>query len=192
VRAYTNRDDPLFGLPNSFIAPADFTLGPLYNEISADARSREVYALLADFFRALSAGRDGEALFHPDYRSFLVRNLRGTMYPDGEELLEEEIEEEAEEEEEKVKKEPPVSVLKSAIRNFRTGKFLFSGEGDMAQTQILLFGAKGTAQGEILAEKKGERWYISGITVDFADLFLPRKDSGGEVFDPGPSAGSVF
>jgi hypothetical protein len=119
------------------------------------------------------------------------------MYPDWEDTPEEEDEadeeeeKEGEEKEKKVKELPP-SVLKSAIRNFRAGELLFSGAGDMAQTQVLLFGAKGTAQGEVLAEKKGERWYISGITVDFAGLFLPRKDSGSGVFDPGPSAGSVF
>jgi hypothetical protein len=103
------------------------------------------------------------------------------MYPDGEPAE---------------KEDPPrPSILKSAILRFRVAELLFSaasGDGEMAQTQVLLFGAAGTAKGEVLAERKGDRFYISGITVDFADLFLPKKDKDGEVFDPGPSAGPAF
>jgi hypothetical protein len=105
------------------------------------------------------------------------------MYPDGEPSETEE--------------EPPASNLKSAIRSFRVGEFLFSarpqpdddsGDGAMAQAQVRLFSEKGTAEGEILAEKKDNRWYISGITVDFAGLFLSSKKSD-EVFDPGSPVG---
>jgi hypothetical protein len=55
----------------------------------------------------------------------------------------------------------------------------------MAQAEVILFGTRGRARGEVIAEKKEEIWYISGLTVNFEDIFTPGEQNEGEVFDPG-------
>jgi hypothetical protein len=156
ARIYTNRDDPLFGVPGRPNLSSDFTLGNLYHGYEADARSREVYGLIFSFFDALKTGKDPAPLLHPDYRSFLLRSLK--EYPD----------------------------VNSAIQDIRVGEFLFSAsEAGMAQAGVLIFGVRGRARGEIVAEELDRRWYISGVSLDLGDLHRPRETQA-ELFDPGP------
>jgi hypothetical protein len=193
VRVYNNSDDLFFGLHEHQLFSFDFTLGPLYDESGTRVHSREVYTLFSNFFHALNEEKDIEDFLHPDYRLFLLRSLRSVIKGGAEDSAAESAEAEDEESaEEPEKKQSSSSLLKSAIRNFRVGEFLFSENGDMAETEILLFGATGRARGKIIAEQKEEVWYISGITIDFEDIFVPSKATGGEVFDPGPSTGPAF
>jgi hypothetical protein len=178
-RAYTNRDDPFFGLPGHQSPPFDFTLGLLYEESSADARSREVHGLFSGFFQALNEGKGIADFLHPDYRPFLLRNIehaargRAEDSPAGPQTGE---------------APQPASLLKSAIRDFRIGGLAFSESGEMAEAAVLLFGARGRAGGQIVAEKKDTRWYVSGITVAFEDIFVQGEQKDAEAFDPGPSS----
>jgi hypothetical protein len=156
VRIYTNRDDPLFGAPGTPHPPSDFTLGNLYRGHDADARSREVYTLVSSFFDALKAGKDLAPCLHPDYRSFLLRSLKEYSGAD------------------------------SAIQNVRVGELLFSAsETGIAQAEVLIFGERGRARGEIVAEEQDGQWYISGVSLDLDDLRRPQETRD-EAFDPGP------
>jgi hypothetical protein len=218
VRAYTNRDDPLFGLPPSVNLPLDFTLGPLYNEAATDAPSREVYTLIVDFLAALNRGKDAKEYLHPDYRSFLARSLQNEMRPGGEWRPPETGEDDAEEEgpaentggetalpgakppesgEHEKKPEAPLNRLKSALKSFRVGEIRFSEDKTLAQTEVLITntapgGVKCRARGSLIAEKKDERWYLAGFTIDFDSLFAAPAGKTGEVFDPGPSTEPLF
>ena len=186
LRVYTNPDDPLFGLPSSENLPLDFTLGPLFNEAVPDASGREVFSLIHDFFTALNAGHSAEEYLHPDYRSFLTRSLDNAIQPFDQwqphESAETDEDQETEEESNR---------LKSALGSFRVGEIRFSGDGLAAQTEVLLINSlsrlKGRARGGVIAEKKESHWYITGLTLDFDELFLPPAEKAGEIFDPGPS-----
>ena len=171
-RVYAGHDDPLFGLPLLAALPGDFTLGLLHDPSAVDASGREVYALIAAFFNAVNAGKAARDYFHPDYRFFLERSLDG-----------------ARDEEEKQR-----GRLQSTIAEFRVGEIHFSGDRSVAQADVLIMGAgraRGRTRGELIAEKKGERWYIAGLAVDFAGLFSPEEKST-EAFDPGPSLEILF
>jgi hypothetical protein len=177
LRVYTNRDDPFFGLPARQNPPFDFTLGLLYDESSADAHSRAVYEIFSGFFQTLNEGKDAADFLHPDYRPFLLRNLEYAARSRAEDAPENSSD-----------GETPQStpVLKSAIQDVRIGGLSFSENREMAQAQVLLFGARGRALGQLVAEQKDEQWYISGITVAFEDLFLLGEQKSAEAFDPGP------
>ncbi|MCL1818876.1 MAG: hypothetical protein FWG35_08080 [Spirochaetaceae bacterium] len=203
VQVYTNPDDPLFGLPLSANLPRDFTLGPLYDQTSADTPGREVYALIAAFFRTLNAGKDVRDYFHPDSRFFLERSLDSALQDEEPEApaaakaepADAAGKETAAGQEPKAEKElQPPGRLKSTIARFRVGEIQFSADKNVAQAEVLIMGtgkAKGRTQGELIAEKKGRRWYIAGLAVDFPGIFLPEKKNE-ETFDPGPSGDKVF
>lgn len=211
-RVYTNRDDPFFGLPARQSPPFDFTLGPLYHESLADARSRAVHTLLSGFFQALNGGKDIGDFLHPDYRTFLLRSIQAPAGGDDgvspanpsknsssnsssensspDNSLSENSSKENSSSENPSEEKPLQSLpgLKSAIRNFRIGGFHFSESGEMAEAGVILFGRRGRARGEVIAEKKDEIWYISGLTVNFEDIFTPgEQKEEEEVFDPGPA-----
>jgi hypothetical protein len=139
-----------------------------------------LHGLFSDFFQALNGGKDASDFLHPDYRPFLLRNLehagqsRAGESPSSGETPQ------------------PASALKSAIRDFRIGVPGFSAGGEMAEAAVLLFGAQGRARGQLIAEKKDARWYISGITVAFEDLFVSGEQKSGEAFDPGSAAENLW
>jgi len=46
-----------------------------------------------------------------------------------------------------------------------------------AHMRVILIGSPGSAAGDIFLEKSSDRWYISGIQVEFAQLATPPADS---------------
>lgn len=87
-------------LPSSQrIVFADTVIGPLSDALSPDPARRAVYACISSFFSALSEGKVGEELLHPEWREIILRSLsfyveRGLL-PEGVRIGEITIEQEA-------------------------------------------------------------------------------------------------
>lgn len=159
ARPHAPREDPLYGPPSAAHLPGDFTLGPLQGRLGAGHPGRVIHDLLTSFFSALFAGKPVDNFLHPDYRSFLLRSLKDAE-------------------------------VETAVREVRIGELLFSGNAAASvQAGVLVIGNRGRARGELLAERQGEKWYISGIALDFSDLARPHVRDPGEIFDPGPVEG---
>ena len=161
VRGYTPKDDPLFAVPGEPLTAFDFSLGALQG-LFVSGEERAVQVLLSSFFQNLREGKAIMNLLHPDYRSFLSRDLA---------LLE---------------------GKKIDIDSVRYGEFAVPLRGEpMVETPVVVLGKKGRAEGRILVEKMDGTWYISLLLLDLEELELPLVRDPNFIFTP-QRQGSVF